>query len=95
MAGENVSKERLGNIGSVHALGVIAARELQEHGMVTLFVNKEGVVELCPVGEIELDTEDQQDALVMLVNKGYEDAGLEAYLKGREAREALRDAKNM
>lgn len=70
-------------------LGAIVVRELQAHGRVTLFLNRDGVVELAPPGEIELDALPEDIAIQMLVAKGYSDELLITYLKAREARSQL------
>ena len=91
MAGFDISgritKDNLQTADAVLGLGLIVVRELTDRGTVTLFVNEEGLVEICPHGEVELDGVDQEDALSVLLDRGYTDEQLLAYIKGRKARE--------
>ncbi len=90
MAGFDLSgrltKDTLNSADAVLGLGLIAAKALLEKGTVSFFLNKEGQVEVCPVGELELDGLEQEDALAVLLDRGYSDEQLMAYLQGREAR---------
>lgn len=76
----------LQTLRAVTTLGLIATRMLDEHKVVTLMINKEGVVEVVPTGEIELDALPESSALSALIQKGYTDKQLEQYLAQREAR---------
>lgn len=71
---------------AVLTLGALVVRELQQHGRITLFINAAGLVEICPMGELELDGLPEDSAIQMLVAKGYTDSELVTYLKAREAR---------
>lgn len=70
-------------------MGLVVVKELHERGMATIFINSDGEVELCPPREIELDGLVQEDALGILLDRGYTDDQLLAYLKGRKAREEM------
>jgi hypothetical protein len=83
---DDLTKERLPTPEAVLTLGALAVRALQEHGILTLFINEKGIVELCPPGELEMDGLSEQDAIVALGERGYTDERLVGYLKGREAR---------
>lgn len=67
-------------------LGAVTVRLLQEHGVVSLFINKNGEVEVCPPGEVGLDGLPEDQALSILIDRRYTDKQLADYLKGREAR---------
>lgn len=82
----NLTEDQLPTTGAVVALGLLTARALQEYGQVSLFINGEGKVELCPLGELELDGVDESTAILALKEKGYGQDQMEAYLKGRDAR---------
>ncbi len=70
-------------------------KELQERGIVVLFLNSNGNVEICPPEEYTLDALPQEDALVALLEKNYSDEQLTAYLKGRNSRLRLNHVQNM
>ena len=86
MSVDDLTRERLPTPDAVLTLGALAVRTLQEQGIITLFVNREGVIELCPRGEVELDGLPEDQAITALVDRGYTDEKVIAYLKGREAR---------
>lgn len=86
---EQLTKNNLQTAEAVLSLGLIVVRQLQERGIATVFINAEGQVEICPFGEMELDGIAQEDALEILVERGYQDEQLFAYLRGRKAREAV------
>lgn len=81
-----ITLEQLNNVGAISAIGLIAARMLGLHGIVTLMISAEGIVEIVPEGEIELDERDVPDALNYLAKIGYTDDQMESYLKQRDAR---------
>lgn len=89
VAGETLSQDRLQTAEAVLSLGLVVVKELQEKRIATVFLNDEGQVELCPPGEYLLDSLPEQDALVSLLDQGYSDEQLTAYLKGRNARSRL------
>lgn len=91
MAGEKLSHDKLQTAESVLTLGLLVARELLERGVVTVFLNSKGDAELAGLGEVELDGLPQEDALGILLDKGYDDEQLMAYVIGRQAREARRN----
>jgi hypothetical protein len=83
---ENLTVENLRTPAALIALGTIAVTALQERGIVTIFVTAEGKVELCPPGEIELDSLPEAEALDRLLDRGYSDPEIVMYLRGRDAR---------
>jgi hypothetical protein len=83
---DDLTRERLPTPEAVLTLGAIVVRALQEKGVVTLFVNLGGIVELCPPHEVELDGLPEEEAIQALVSRGYADELVITYLKGREAR---------
>jgi spore germination protein GerM len=85
---EQLTKDKLQTAEAVLSLGLIVVRELYDKGIATVFINTEGQVEICPNGEVELDGLTQEDALSVLLDRGYDDVQLLAYIKGRKAREA-------
>ena len=86
MAADALTKDRLSTPDAVLTLGAVVVRVLQEKGIVTLFINREGIVELCPQNEMELDGLSEDAAIKALVDRGYHDDLVVEYLKGREAR---------
>lgn len=52
----------------------------------TLFINSNGEVEICPPGEVGLDGLPEDAALSILIDRQYTDEQLAVYLRGREAR---------
>lgn len=83
-----LTKDNLQSADAVLGVGLVAVKELYERGIVVLFLNETGQLEICPAGEMELDGLAQEDALAVLLDKGYTDEQLMAYMKGRKAREA-------
>jgi hypothetical protein len=86
VANQNLTKDRLATSEGVLSVGILAVKELQEKGFVTLFLNKDGEVEFCPRDEIVLDLFPEDQAISLLVEKGYSNSQLTDYLKGRDAR---------
>ena len=86
VAADALTKDRLSTPDAVLTLGAVVVRVLQEKGIVTLFINREGIVELCPQNEMELDGLSEDAAIKALVDRGYHDDLVVEYLKGREAR---------
>ncbi len=68
------------------AVGLVASAELRSKGVCTLFVNREGFIELLPAGELELDLMPEQESLQVLLRRGYSDDMLQAFLQGRDTR---------
>lgn len=89
MAGKKLSKDGLQTAEAVLGVGLVVVKELQERGIVTVFVNSEGNVEICPPGEHALDALPEGEALVILLDSSYSDEQLMAYLKGRKSRARL------
>lgn len=94
MADEVLTRSKLQTAEAVLSLGVVVVKQLEERGIATVFLNLKGEVELCPDGELQLDTIPQDDAIATLLDKGYTDEQLVAYLKGRLARET-RNGQNL
>lgn len=88
-----ISANQLENVGAISAIGLVAARMLQQHGIVTLMVNADGVIEVVPDGELELDLLPEYSAISALVQKGYTDEQLIAFLKQRDCRLQRQQAK--
>lgn len=86
MAVDDLTQDRLLSPDAVLTLGALVAKLLHEKRIVSLFLNEDGVVELCPDGELQLDGETEEAALGKLLDRGYGDEQLLAYLKGRKAR---------
>lgn len=95
MAGEKLSQNRLQTAEAVLSLGLVVVKGLQERRIATVFLNEDGDVEVCPPGEYLHDALSEEDALVSLLDKGYSDEQLMAYLKGRRARSRNLDGENM
>lgn len=89
----NVIKlEQLSTTGAISAIGLIAARMLQQHGIVTLMVGTDGNIEVVPAGELELDSLTEHEALLMLVDQSYTDTQMTDYLRQRQLRDSRRKA---
>jgi hypothetical protein len=86
VAGEKLSQNRLQTAEAVLSLGLVVVKGLQERRIATVFLNDDGDVELCPPGEYLHDALSEEDALMKLLDQGYSDEQLVAYLKGRKAR---------
>jgi len=84
--GASLHKSQLVSTEATAAVGLNAISRLLEFGVVTLFLDKQGYVLLADPGEITLDALPEQMAIKELVDRGYDDARLEEYLKGRDAR---------
>lgn len=89
MAGKKLSKDGLQTAEAVLGVGLVVVKELQERGIVTVFVNTGGEVEICLPGEYALDALPEDEALTTLLENNYSDEQLMAYLKGRNARARL------
>ena len=87
-----VAYSELNSVPAVSAIGLIAAKMLHEHRVVTLMVAQDGSVELVPAGELELDLLPEPSALSALISQGYTDQQLESYLRQRSARSLNREA---
>lgn len=89
MAGKKLSKGGLQTAEAVLSVGLVVVKELQERGIVTVFVNSDGDIEVCPPGEHALDAIPEDEALTTLLEGNYSDEQLMAYMKGRNARARL------
>lgn len=83
----DIIKNNLNSAEAVLGIGLVMAKELLEHGIATVFLNAQDQIEMCPFGEIELDSQEQDYAIHALINKGYNDDQLLAYLTGRKTRQ--------
>jgi hypothetical protein len=84
----------LEGVPAISALGVVAARMLQQQLIVTLMVARDGSIQVVPDGELQLDSCNEEDALATLVQKGYTDAQLYQYLEQRSVRLARKDSED-
>ncbi len=71
---------------AILGLGSVAAKELHLKREVAFFVDGEGRIQLVPVAELLLDAVPEPMALKELMSQGAQDAELEQYLQGRDAR---------
>ena len=88
MATEKLTKDGLETPAGVFSIGVTVAKDLIEYGLSILFINLNGEVERCSYTEILADNLQEDEAITYLVDAGYNDEMLVAYLKGRKARNA-------
>lgn len=88
-----LSDETIESEAGIYSLGIISSKFLKKFGMVSLFINSDGLVEWCLPGEMELDALPEDEALTRLLETGYTDEGLQTYLRGRDARNKLRQVK--
>lgn len=95
MDGKKLHKDGLQTAESVLGLGLVVVKELQERGIVTVFLNDYGEVEICPQGEYLLDARPEEEALDTLLANNYSDAQLAAYINGRIARARLSHGTNL
>lgn len=77
---------QVGTTKGVTALGLIAARVLQEHGTVVFQALATGAVVVVPHRELALDDIPEPEALHLLVADGYTDQQLADYLVARDSR---------
>jgi hypothetical protein len=83
---ENLNGASLKTAHGILSLGMVIAKELLSQGEVTVFLNSNDEVEVCPMLEVGLDSLDQDKALEVLIDKGYSDEQMISYLKGRISR---------
>lgn len=81
-----ITKDSLGTPQGAMALGLACARMLQVHGQASFYITQLGTVEFIPKGELELDALEDTKAIASLLERGYTDVQIAAYLRGREAR---------
>lgn len=86
MASDLLSREDLPTTQAILSLGLVISKTLQEGKPITLFLNKDNCVEIAPYEEILLDTKNEEEAVTILLESGYESEQLLAYLAGRRAR---------
>jgi hypothetical protein len=79
---------QVGTTKGVTTLGLVAARMLQEHGTVVFQALATGAVVVVPARELELDGLPEAAALQLLVDEGYTDQQLAAFLEARDSRTA-------
>ncbi len=87
VADEKLSKDKLQSAEAVFSLGMTIVRQLLTLGNASVFINLQGEVEIVPYDELLLDGLEEDAALDEMVNRGYDDARMTAYLMGRKARE--------
>ena len=81
-----IKLEQLSNVSAISALGLVAARVLQQHGIVILMIGADGTVEMVPFDELRLDSLTESDALHALIQSNYTDEQMQSYLQQREVR---------
>lgn len=84
--GKPLTREQLGSDQATTLLGILATKHLAISGLVCFYLDIDGTVCVAPPGEVTLDALPEQMALQELTHRGYTDASLEEYLKGRDAR---------
>lgn len=77
---------QLNSTAAMSAIGLVAARMLLEHRIVTLMIGKDLTVEVVPAGELELDSLPEESALQALISRGYTDQQMSDYLQQRQMR---------
>jgi hypothetical protein len=87
-----LTREGLSSPGAVVGLGMVIAAELEKKGVVVVFINAQGVVEMCPMEEVQLDIFPKDEAIQHLISQDYTDEMLVLYLKGRAVRKGSADA---
>lgn len=78
--------DQLSSTAVMSALGLIAAQALHHRKQITLMVSTGGIIEIVPVGELELDLLDESSALQELLKRDYTDQQMADYLRQREIR---------
>lgn len=86
MSSDLLSREDLTTTQAILSLGLVISKTLQEGKTITLFLNKDNCVEIAPYEEVLLDTKDEEEAVTILLESGYENEQLLTYLAGRRAR---------
>jgi hypothetical protein len=71
---------------AVFTLGLLSAASLKDFGQVGFYVDPAGMIALAPLAELALDAVDERQAMQALLQRGYGDEKIIAYLKGRQAR---------
>ncbi len=92
VAGDLLSKDKLLSVEALWTLGTLAVRQLQDHGVVTIFVGAEGEILVALPGELELDGTPEAIAIEALLERGYDEDQLISYLKGRDIRKERKGA---
>ena len=83
---ELLTMKRLASKDGVAALGVIAARQLMDYGVSSLFLNQDDCVEIAGPGEFSLDALPEEMAITQLAAHCVPDSEIEQYLRGRDIR---------
>ena len=81
-----LTADQLSGTPAITTLGLLASRLLQQHGQVTFQLLATSAVVVVPVGELELDSLPEPEALQRLVQEGYTDQQLAAFLEARDVR---------
>ena len=84
--GKPLTREQLGSDQATTILGILATKHLVTTGLVCFYLDSDGVICVAPPGEVTLDALPEEMALRELTDRGYTDASLAEYLKGRDAR---------
>jgi len=83
---DRLHKSQLASVQGTAALGLVVAKRLIEAEVCTVYLSKEGFVEVALTGEVTLDALPEPMAIQELVKRGYSDDQLGGYLSGRDAR---------
>lgn len=84
--GRRLHKRDLATSTAPAVLGLVAVRQLLEHGQVCLYLDDEGCVAVAAPGEIGLDSLPEPMAINTLLEQGWTEDEVATYLKGRDAR---------
>ena len=84
--GRPLHKKDLGTDQATALLGVLATKHLAINGLVCFYLGQDGTIQVAPPGEVTLDALPEPMAIQELQTRGYDDAQLADYLKGRDAR---------
>lgn len=83
---DKLHKRNLASVQGTAALGLVITKRLLEAGICTVYLSKDGYVELALTGEVTLDALPEPMAIQELMARGYADDQLAEYLRGRDAR---------
>lgn len=75
---------------SIVALGAVAAKELLIKREAAFFVDAKGHVQIVPIAELLLDAIPEPMAIQEMLKQKITNEGIELYLRGRDARMAIR-----
>ena len=83
---KKLHRSELSSVQAISSLGLHAAAQLGQYGMVCMYLDRDDFVQLARPGEHTLDALPEPEALHHLLAHGYTDQELEDYLRGRDAR---------